>query len=129
MKGAIPAAARRPAIHEPAARSTTEDDLPVAHTEIELSAPPIRLVLAEPSTRTPKILAQIRPHTHPLGNRGVGRTHRRGWATHAPTVWSTMREAVNAHLAADGLPQVSDFTLHTTLVKEAGLQTAPRRAP
>src|SRR5690348_455852 len=67
MKRRVPAAAGPPTIHEPAARSISEDDLPVARTEIELSAPPTTLVLAESSTRAPKILALVRLHTHPLG--------------------------------------------------------------
>jgi hypothetical protein len=95
-----------PAIAAPAAGLIAEADLPAARTEIELSAPPPRLVLAEPSTRPRTILAVVRLHAHPLGVVLLdGRINRR-WSVHSPTVWSAMREAVNAHLMADGLPPV-----------------------
>src|SRR5262245_15135953 len=107
MQRAVPASGP-PTIHAPAARSISEDDLPVARTEIELSAPPTTLVLAESSTCAPKILALVRLHAHPLGTVVLDGRVDRGWGTHAPMVWSTVREAVNAHLATDGLPPVND---------------------
>ena len=95
--------------HPGTAELISEDDLPIARTEIELSAPPRKLVLAEPSTRTRKILALVRLHTHPLGIVMLDGRIDRTWAAHAPTVWSTMQEAINAHLAADGLPPADNL--------------------
>jgi GT2 family glycosyltransferase len=78
-----------------------------------LSAPPRKLVLAEPSTHTRKILALVRLHTHPLGIVMLDGRIDRTWAAHAPTVWSTMQEAINAHLAADGLPPADNLESDT----------------
>lgn len=98
---------RRLLNHEPTARSILEEDLPVGRTEIELSAPPARLQLAEPSTGTQKILALVRLHTHPLGIVVLdGRADRR-WETHAATVWSAVRVAANEHLLADEMAPVN----------------------
>jgi hypothetical protein len=55
MTDAGRATAELSATTDPTAQSIAEDDLPVARTEIELSAPPKKLVLAEPSTCTRKI--------------------------------------------------------------------------
>lgn len=99
-------AQRSPTRHGPTARSILEGDLPVARTEIELSAPPARLSLAAPSTLPCKILALVRLHTHPLGFVVLdGRADRR-WETHAATVWSAMRGPVNEHLLADEMTPV-----------------------
>ena len=100
---------RSPGRHLGTAQLISEDDLPIARTEIELSAPPRKLVLAEPSTRTRKILALVRLHTHPLGIVMLDGRIDPTWAAHAPTVWSTMQEAINAHLAADGLPPADNL--------------------
>lgn len=101
----------------PAVQSIVEDDLPVGRTEIELSSPPSRLVLAEPSPRIGKILALIRLHTYPLGIVVLDGRVDRSWATHAPTVWSAMREAVNAHLAADLDPPVDAADLYSRAIR------------
>jgi hypothetical protein len=85
-------------------RLITESDLPVDRTEIELSAPPKRLMPAEPTARPRKILALVRMHTYPLGVAILDGRVDRGWATHAPAVCSAMREAVDAHLVADVVP-------------------------
>jgi GT2 family glycosyltransferase len=95
------------------AQLITVEDLPVARTEVELSAPQTKLVLAEPSMRTRRILALVRLHTHPLGIVVLDGTINRSWATHSPTVWSAMRGAINDHLAADGLPPVDGLDLLT----------------
>ncbi|MDT5075605.1 MAG: hypothetical protein QOJ80_242 [Mycobacterium sp.] len=99
-------APRRPGPRLGAAQLITIEDLPVARTEVELSAPPTELLLAEPSTNTRRILALARLHGHPLGIVVLDGTIDRSWATHSTTVWSAMRGAVNDHLAADGLPPV-----------------------
>lgn len=101
MKAANPEMGTLPRTTQPTARSIAEDDLPVGLTEIELSAPPERLILAEASTGARKILALVRLHTHPLGIVVLDGRIDRSWSTHAPTVLSAMRDAVNAHLAAD----------------------------
>jgi GT2 family glycosyltransferase len=90
------------------------DDLPVARTEIELGAPPTTLKLADGITDARKIMALVRIHTHPLGIVVLdGRIDRR-WSTHSGTVWSAMRDAVDGHLAADGLLCVDDPKTLTT---------------
>lgn len=94
-------------------RLITEDDLPVGRTEIELSAPPKRLVIAEPSTGPRKILALVRMHTYPLGIVILDGHVDRSWATHAPTVWSQMRDEVDAHLATDVVPPVDAADLYS----------------
>ena len=106
MKAARPGVERPSETLHPAARLIAVEDLPVARTEIELSSPPNKLVLAEPSTRTRKILALVRLHTHPLGIVVLEGGADRRWTTHASTVWSAMRGQINDHLAADGLPEL-----------------------
>jgi hypothetical protein len=67
----------QPAVHQlaglagTAARLIAVGDLPVARTDIELSTPPSRLELADAVPDARKILALVRLHTHPLGNRTV----------------------------------------------------------
>lgn len=92
-------------------RMITLDDLPVARTEIELSAPPVELDLLNAGPQTRKIFALVRLHTHPLGVVVLDAADGRAWQTHAPTVRSAMREPINAHLAADGLPCVDELDL------------------
>lgn len=84
------------------------DDLPVARTEIELSSPPTELELADGVTDARNIMALVRLHTHPLGIVVLDGTLDRSWSTHSATVWSAMRRAVEAHLAADGLVSCDD---------------------
>jgi GT2 family glycosyltransferase len=107
MRGADVVAEGLPGLHEPAARSITEDDLPVARTEIELSAPPAEIVLAQHSTHTRKIMALIRLHTHPLGIVVLDGEVSRRWSDHAPVVWSHLGHAIASHLHADGRPSVT----------------------
>jgi GT2 family glycosyltransferase len=88
-------------------RMITIEDLPVARTEIELSAPPAKLQLINAGQAPHKIVALVRLHSHPLGTMVLDGTLG-AWKSHAPTVWSAMREAINVHLAHDGLAPVDD---------------------
>jgi GT2 family glycosyltransferase len=98
----------------------TVDDLPVARTEIELTAPPTELELVNAAPKIRKILALVKLHTHPLGMVVLDGANDRAWQTHSSTVWSMMREPINAHLAADGLPNVDDID---------SLREAPQQLP
>jgi GT2 family glycosyltransferase len=101
-----------PELHTPE-RMITVDDLPVARTEIELSAPPTELELVNDAPQTRKILALVRLHTYPLGIVVLDGTKDRSWHLHSSLVWSVMREPINAHLAADVLSAVDDIdSLH-----------------
>jgi len=108
-----------------AARTIDEDDLPVGRTEVELSAPPTRLTSVGPPTQ--KVLTLVRLHTHPLGIVVLNCGSDRRWGSHAPAVWTAMREAVNKHLAADGLPPVDDLATLTGR-RHSGLPCLRRRA-
>lgn len=103
---------RSPALLDTTARQLTLDDLPAARSEMDLSAPPDCLELAEGVTGARKILLLVRLHTHPLGTIVLDGSKGLRWATHASTVWAAVKDAANAHLAVDGLPgvcEVSEF--------------------
>lgn len=79
-------------------------DLPIARTEIELTAPDAELVFTDEQTQPSKIMALVRLHTYPIGVVFLDGSLGRSWRAHAPAVWATLGEAVNAHLTDDGLP-------------------------
>lgn len=93
---------RRPAAGT--ARVIQRDDLPVGRIDVELTMPDRRLVLADPSKRPTNILALLRLHGHPVGVAVLDGRLGLSWRSHAPAAWTVVRDAVNAHLAADGLP-------------------------
>ncbi len=102
-----------------AERMIGDEDLPVARTDIELSAPPdeLQLVNGTPSAR--KILALVRLHSHPVGTvvlDGSGSA----WRLHSAAVWAVLHDAINAHLATDGLGSVDHID---------ALRSAPSRVP
>lgn len=84
------------------------DDLPIARTEIELSAPTAEIALASDASEPAKILALVRLHTHPMGvvilDGGLGRS----WDAHAPAVWATLGSTIDAHLASDRADPVDE---------------------
>lgn len=85
-------------------RMITVDDLPIARTEIELSATEPELVLATESAEPSKIMALVRLHSHPMGviflDGRLGLSRR----AHAARIWGLLGKEINAHLASDGLP-------------------------
>ncbi|WP_446222397.1 glycosyltransferase [Nocardia sp. IBHARD005] len=89
-----------------AARALAQTDLPIGRIDVELSVPESELVLADPSVRPGKILALLRLHGHPVGIAVLDGRLGRSWHRHAPVVWTAVGDAVNAHLAGDGLPRV-----------------------
>lgn len=80
-------------------------DLPIARTDIELSAPADTLWPEDAVADKKKILALVRLHGHPLGVVVLDGKSNHHWRAHSATVWRELREAINSHLAADGLPQ------------------------
>ena len=83
-------------------------DLPIERTDIELSAPADTLWPENVVADTRKILALVRLHSHPLGVVVLDGNSNHDWRAHSATVWSVLREAINSHLAADGLPQAHE---------------------
>ena len=96
------------AVRRNAARMITMADLPVARTEIDLGSPPAFLKLADGVSDAKKIMALVRLHTHPLGIVVLDGATDLRWSTHSAVVWSALRDAVDAHLVADGLPGTGD---------------------
>lgn len=87
-------------------RMIGEEDLPVARVDIELSSVPdeLELINSTPGTRT--ALALIRLHSHPVGTVLLDVSESLSWQRHSAVVWASTCDAVNAHLAADGMPTV-----------------------
>jgi GT2 family glycosyltransferase len=108
VNGTQSAAHRSPGRPRTSARLIAVDDLPVARTEVELAVPPTTLKLADGVADARKIMALVRLHTHPLGVVVLDGTTDLRWSTHSAMVWSAMRDAVDGHLAADGLLGVDD---------------------
>ena len=98
---ARPAAPAQPL---PSARLLDLADLPIERTDIELSAPGDTLWPENATADTQKILALVRLHGHPLGVVVLDGNANHHWRTHSATVWSALRDAIDSHLAADGLP-------------------------
>lgn len=86
------------------------DDLPAVCVEVDLGAPPDVLERIDDEGNPRTVFVLVRLHTHPLGTVILDSTCDLRWLTHASTVWSSMRDAANAHLVADGLPVVGDWT-------------------
>jgi GT2 family glycosyltransferase len=85
-------------------RAVSVGELPLARTEVELSAPPAELQLINSTQRPQKIYTLVRLHTHPIGTLILDGARGLEWQAHAPAVWAALHEQVNAHLTADGLP-------------------------
>jgi GT2 family glycosyltransferase len=97
------------------------EDLPVARTDIELTAPPHELELLTDTAQPRKILALTRLHSHPVGTVVLDSTKGLDWQTHSSTLWSELRESINVHLVADGLSAVEDIdTLREEPEEELG---------
>jgi len=77
-------------------------DLPVSLADIELSSPEIACWRTTSDPR--KALALVRLHSHPVGVTVLDPAHGTNWTSHADEVFTLMRDAINAHLSADGLP-------------------------
>ncbi|MGB7505982.1 MAG: glycosyltransferase family 2 protein, partial [Mycobacterium sp.] len=86
------------------------DDLPAVCAEVDLGAPPDVLERIDDDGVARTVFVLVRLHTHPLGTVILDCTGDLRWLTHASTVWSSIRDAANTHLVADGLPAVGDWT-------------------
>src|SRR5947199_5791733 len=96
-----------PAVNEDFWHKLDTRDLPIARAEVELSAPGTELsVLGDPPGSS-KIMTLVRLHTHPLGVMFLDGRRGPSWRAHAASVWSSMGNAINSHLASDGLDQLA----------------------
>jgi glycosyltransferase involved in cell wall biosynthesis len=80
------------------------DDLPPAICDIELSAPPAEVWPETMVGHPRKISALVRLHAHPLAFVVLDADPQDDLAARSEKIWSTLRDAINCHLASDGLP-------------------------
>ncbi|HEY2192766.1 MAG TPA: glycosyltransferase [Actinomycetospora sp.] len=81
-------------------------DLPVARAELELASSTGTLELLGAGDGASKVMTLVRLHSAPLGvvfldgRRGLSRR------AHVGTIWSALGDAINRHLASDGLDRL-----------------------
>ncbi|MCV7418948.1 glycosyltransferase [Mycobacterium yunnanensis] len=82
-------------------------DLPIPRMEIELSAPGEDLTPEGEWHDSPRVMALVRLHGHPLGVLFLDGSAGPSRQVHAAGIWASLRPRIDTHLAADGLPDAS----------------------
>jgi GT2 family glycosyltransferase len=103
------------------------DDLPIARSEVELSAPAPGLAVVGDTVAPSKIMTLVRLHAAPLGVVFLDDRDGPSWRAHAATVWAALGDEINAHLSSDGLDRVSGPEDLPTLVTESPPECHRRR--
>ncbi len=100
-------------------RAVATAELPLARTEIELSDPPAEIALVNATRPGQSIYALVRLHAQPIGTLVLDGAKGLAWQPHSSAVWASLREQINAHLVADGLPGADSIdALRTELSAE-----------